>query len=169
MRVAPFRIDHDDIEHELPWRLMQNGPVTLYRRTEYFQADLVELRERGFVVRYFDCRSWATEPDLHDALRVGLGMPDYTGHNFDALADSLSDIDVPEESGLFVSLDHVTEAPRSDLLLHVLARASRRWLLFGRIFGVVARTDDPNYDAPVVGAMRPMWNGREWADSARAG
>jgi len=34
------------------------------------------------------------------------------------------------------ALDHVTEAPRSDLLLDVLAGASRSWLLFGRISGV---------------------------------
>lgn len=117
----------------------------------------------------FDCRAWPDEFALHEELRVGLGMPDYTGHSFDALNDSLSEIDVPEESGVMVALDNVTDAPRADVLLDVLAGASRWWLLFGRIFGVLARTDDPNYAPPRVGGMRPAWNGREWLDANRAG
>jgi len=156
--MAPFRLDHDELEHGLPWRLMQNSPVTLYHRREYFDEDMRELREVGYVVPYFDCASWKTEDDLHDALRVGLGMPDYTGHNFGALADSLADIKVPEASGMMVALDNLGHAPRSDVLLDLLADASRRWLLFGRIFGVIARTDDSAYQPPTVGRMRPEWN-----------
>jgi RNAse (barnase) inhibitor barstar len=165
--VAPFRLNRDEYEHDLPWRLMQNGPVTLYRRREYFEEDIGALRERGFVVRSFDCREWTDEFALHEALRVGLGMPGYTGHNFDALSDSLSEIEVPEESGMMVALDNVTDAPRADVLLDVLASTSRWWLLFGRIFGVLARTDNPDYGPPIVGAMRPDWNGREWLDANR--
>ena len=165
--MAPFRLNHDEVEHPLPWRLMQNGPITLYRRPELFEEDQRELRELGFVVAYFDCASWATEDDLHDALRLGLGMPDYTGRNFDALADSLADIDVPETSGLMVALDGIGRAPRSEVLLDVLAEASRWWLLFGRIFGVIARTDDPAYEPPLVGATRPQWNGREGLRQSR--
>lgn len=79
-------------------------------RREYFDEDMRELREVGYVVPYFDCASWKTEDDLHDALRVGLGMPDYTGHNFGALADSLADIKVPEASGMMVALDNLGHA-----------------------------------------------------------
>lgn len=117
--MAPFRPNRDEYEHDLPWRLMQNGPVTLYWRREYFAEDIGALRERGFVVPLFDCRAWPDEFALHEELRVGLGMPDYTGHSFDALNDSLSEIDVPEESGVMVALDNVTDAPRADVLLDV--------------------------------------------------
>jgi hypothetical protein len=51
--MAPFRPNRDEYEHDLPWRLMQNGPVTLYRRREYFAEDISALRERGFVVPSF--------------------------------------------------------------------------------------------------------------------
>ena len=165
--MAPFRLNRDEYEHDLPWRLLQNGPVTLYWRKSYFNEDIGALRERGFVVRSFDCREWADEFALHEALRVGLQMPAYTGHNFDALADSLSEIEVPEESCVMVALDNVTDAPRVDVLLDVLAHASRGWLLFGRLFGVLARTDDADFEPPVIGAMRPTWNGREWLNANR--
>ncbi len=165
--MAPFRLNRDELEHDLPWRLMQNGPVTLYWRREYFEEDIGALRKRGFIVPSFNCREWADEFTLHEALRIGLGMPDYTGHSFDALNDSLSEIEVPEESGVMLALDNVTDAPRADVLLQVLADASRWWLLFGRIFGVLGRTDNPRYEPPEVGAMRPAWNGREWLNTNR--
>lgn len=165
--VAPFRLNRDELEHGLPWRLMQNGPVTLYWRRVYFEEDIGALRERGYVVPSFDCREWPDEVALHEAPRVALGMPSYTGHNFDALNDSLSEIEVPEESGVMVALDNVTDAPCADVLLQVLADASRWWLLFGRIFGVLARTDDGDYEPPLVGAMRPGWNAREWLKANR--
>jgi hypothetical protein len=100
-------------------------------------------------------------------LKAGLRLPAHTGLNFDALADSLTDIDVPRDSGLMVALDNFTEANRGDVLLDVLARGSRWWLLFGRIFGVLVRTDDATYDGPVVGGTPLNWNGREWLNADR--
>lgn len=29
------------------------------------------------------------------------------------------------------------------------------------------RTDDPGYEGPVIGAMRPNWNQREWPNRNR--
>jgi hypothetical protein len=66
--MAPFQLNRDELQHDLPWRLMQNSPVTLYCRRDYFEED---------------------ESALHEALRLGLGFPHHTGHNFDALNDSL--------------------------------------------------------------------------------
>jgi RNAse (barnase) inhibitor barstar len=166
--MAAFRLDHDELRHELPWRLMQNGPVTKYLSRDIFAADLDELEKRGYRVARFDCSSWNSEDDLHADLKRGLSLPDYTGANYDALEDSLADIDVPESGGLTVALDNFTEANRSDVLLDVLAHASRWWLLFGRIFAVATRTDDARYEGPVVGGTRPHWSGNEWLNADRA-
>ncbi len=101
-------------------------------------------------------------------LKSGLAMPDYTGLGFDALNDSLSEIHVSDESGVIVALDNFTEEHRGDILLKVLADAPRYWLLFGRLFGVILRTNDARYEGPMVGAMPCMWNGREWLLTSRA-
>jgi hypothetical protein len=63
----------------------------------------------------------------------------------------LTDIGVPETSGVLVALDNFSEAHRGDVLLSVLAAASWWWLLFGRVFCVVLRTDDNQYVGPLVG------------------
>lgn len=162
--MAPFRLRHDELQHELPWRLMQNGPVTKYWRREYFEEDLAELIGREYWVPRFDCSKWHSEREMHDALRTGLRLPDHTSHNFDALSYSLTDAPVPDRSGLMLALDNFTDANRSDTLLDVLAGASRWWLLFGRILGALLRTDDATYDGGKVGATPLNWNVREQGD-----
>ncbi len=108
-----------------------------------------------YSVARFDCSSWASEAELCADFKAGLHMPDYTGLGFDAINDSLSEIDVPDDTGLMVALDNFSEAHRADVLLDVLANASRRWLLFGRIFGVLIRTDDERYHGPLLAARLP--------------
>jgi RNAse (barnase) inhibitor barstar len=125
------------------------------------------MRAHGYRVTRFDCARWRSEEDLHAALKEGLELPAYTGSGFDALADSLTDIEVPEGSGVLVALDNFSDAHGGDVLLEVLASASWWWLLFGRVFCVVLRTDDPQYEGPVVGGAPPRWNGREWLDAHR--
>lgn len=165
--MTPFRLGHDEFQHELPWLLMRNGPVTKYWQCDVFEQDIEEMLARHFDVRRFDCAQWHSEDDMHAALKVGLVLPAYTGSGFDAFADSLTDIEVPQATGVLVALDNFSEAHRGDLLLKVLASASRWWLLIGRVFCVVLRTDDPRYEGPRVGGARPMWNGREWLDAKR--
>lgn len=101
--MAPFRLGHDELQHELPWLLMRNGPVTKYWRRDVFEQDLDGMLARGYRVRRFDCSRWRSEDDLHSTLKAGLELPAYTGSGFDALADSLTDIEVPEESGVLAT------------------------------------------------------------------
>ena len=63
--MAPFRLGHDEYQHELPWRLMLNGPVTKYWRRDGFEEDIAEMQQRGFRVARFDCGSWSDE-DMRD-------------------------------------------------------------------------------------------------------
>ena len=166
--MAPFRLDHDELRHELPWLLMQNGPVTKYWRRDGFEEDIAEVQTRGFRVVRFDVSSWADEDAMYSELRDSLGLPDYMGMGFDSLADALTDLDVPEEGGVVVALDSFTETARTDTLLEVLARASRWWLLFGRVFAILLRTDDPGYLGPTsLGATQAQWNRREWLTAKR--
>ena len=165
--MAPFRRGHDELQHELPWRLMFNGPVTKYWRRAIFDEDLAELRARGFVLQRFDCSRWESEGAMFDELKAGLDLPAYTGSGLMALADSVSDIEIPDASGVVVALDNFNDVSWADALLDVLAGASRYWLLFGRILIVVLRTDDASYVGPRVSCTVPQWNGREWLNARR--
>jgi RNAse (barnase) inhibitor barstar len=167
--MAPFRLGHDEYQHELPWRLMQNGPVTMYWRREVLDADVAELGRHGFVACRFNCGSWESDESMHAELRSGLGLPDYTGANFNALADSLTDMEVPESGGFAIVLDDFNGSlQRDDDLIHVIAEASRWLLLFGRLVVILLRTDDVRYEGPRdLGATRASWNPREYTPADR--
>lgn len=105
-------------------------------------------------------------------LREVLEFPDYYGANTAAPDDCLTDADVtdvPEAGGLAIVLDNFSGSEeRNEYLLGVLAGASRWWLLFGRIFVVLLRTDDAHYEGPPdLGATHAQWNGREWLNASR--
>lgn len=157
--MAPFRHRHDELQHELPWLLMQNGPVTKYWRREYFEEDIAELLRRDYWVPRFDCSSWRNEREMHKVLKAGLRLGDYIGDNLQALEESVEYAPIPDHSGLMVALDNFTDA--NHRLLDTLAYASRWSLLFGRILGVLLRTDDAAYEGKSVGAESLNWNRRE--------
>lgn len=170
--MAPFRLDHDEYEHELPWRLMQNGPVTKYWRREALDEDVDALEGWGFTIRRLDCASWTNDNKMHQALREVFELPDYYGANLDALDDCLQDadvVDVPEAGGLAVVLDNFSGSEeRNEQLLRLLADTSRWWLLFGRLVVVLLRTDDARYEGPRdLGVTPARWNDREWLDASR--
>jgi hypothetical protein len=106
--VALFRLGHDEYQHELPWLLMRNGPVTKYWRRDEFEEDIAEMASRGFRVAHFDADSWADEDEMYRELRERLGLPASMGMNFDALASGES----LRNSKLYGSL--MTSRTRSD-------------------------------------------------------
>jgi RNAse (barnase) inhibitor barstar len=106
---------------------------------------------------------------MHHEFKREFGFPDQYVENLYSLADRLSDVDIPDESGTVVALEHfdnVTAEP--EILLDVLARCSRNWMLFGRRFIVLVQTSDPDYRGPLDLAATPaQWNGREWMTASR--
>ena len=110
---------------------------------------------------------------MHQSLAGSLGFPDYYGHNLDAFSDSLSDLEIPMESGLalvFRRFDAVAKRmPRvAATVLDIAEHASRRHLLFGQRLLVLVQTDDPQLELGPLGAHTVNWNAREWLLASRA-
>ena len=167
--MASFRLNHDELQHELEWRLLQPGPITMYVRPEYLDEDVAELSAKGYRVHRLRCSQWKSASAMWQELADELEL-EHTPSNFNALDDLLEDIDVPDVGGVAIVLDDFQALRHSpDVLLEVLARSSRWWLLFGRRLIVLLRTDDPDFVPPAVGATTPEWNGREWFTAAREG
>jgi len=164
--VAPF--DPDAVADELPWLLMESGPVTKYWRRDGFEEDIAELQELGFRVARFDVSSWVDKDAMFTELCCSLRLDHVPGMGFDWLDDTLRSLDVPDEGGLVVALDNFTESAGTNTLLRVFADASRWWLLFGRVFAIALRTDDSDYEGPAdLGVTRAHWNYREQLDARR--
>ncbi|MDB6121068.1 MAG: barnase inhibitor [Pedosphaera sp.] len=157
----------------LDWRLLQNGSITLYWRTEFLEEDLQWLKGRGYRIDAFDCAKWEDETQLHRAFAESLQFPEYYGHNLDALNDCLSDLEIPESSGrvlIFQRFDMVaSKMPYvAGAVLNILAGNARGFLLFGRRLIILIQSDDPKISFGPVGAQPVLWNSREWLNKDRS-
>jgi RNAse (barnase) inhibitor barstar len=139
------------------WLLLQDSPVHHYD-SEQLERDLAWLRQARYVIDEFDCASWQSEADFHDAMKEQLRFPDYYGRNINGFIECLGDLRVPQDSGRALVFCHYDTfmshdswlAPR---VLNYLVHASWYHLLFGERFVALIHTDDPNFTFESVGAF----------------
>jgi Barstar (barnase inhibitor) len=167
----------------LDWHLLQNGGVTLYFRPAVLNEDLDWLRNNHYELYQFQCESWLSNSALHEDFKTTLRLPDYYGHNFDALDDCLGDVDlgVPEDGGAAIVLhrfDVYSTSPAggrsgrsgrtdAEIVLDCLATGSRRQLLYGRRLLILVQSDDPKMRFERLGCISSIWNPREWLNKKR--
>ena len=169
--MASFPKDAEQFR-QLDWTLLQNGAITLYRRPQLLEADVEWLRDHHYRVVRFDCSTWLSESEMHDALSSVLEFPEYYGRNLAALNDCLSDLEVPFESGRVLVLNRYDYfAAKSSYaawaVLDIMESNSRYLLLFGLRLIVLVQSDDPRISFDPVGGRPVMWNGREWLNENR--
>ena len=171
----------EENNHTLDWEILRDGGISLYRRSDYLQLDIDWLVEHGYKVYSFDCSSWLSENVMHDQLASLLSFPSYYGKNFNALDECLTDdLIVPDEGGTIFLLDRFdvfakrSEAERrpmgraeAEILLDLIARASRHFLLTGRRLIALIRSDDPLLHFEGLGSVHTSWNRREWLNKDR--
>ena len=161
-----------ELLHPLDWTLLQNGAITLYRRPRLLEEDVEWLRGHHYRVDRFDCSTWFSESEMHEALSSGLEFPDYYGRNINALNDCISEIEIPLEGGRVLVLNRYDyfAAKFPDLawsVLDVMESNARRLLLFGLRLIVLVQSDDPGISFDPVGGRPVKWNSREWLDKSR--
>jgi len=160
------------------FRLIMNGPVTLYWRPEILTATTDRLAGHGYHLVSLDASGWATPAQFHHDVAAALDFPDYYGRNLDALNDCLGDVvdraygwpaDAAGLALVFWHYDHLA-ASAPDLaqaVLDIIANQSRAALVFGRRLLCLVHSDDATIRFQPVGARPVNWNDAEWSDQKR--
>ena len=159
--------------NRLDWRLLQNGFINLYWRTNSLDEDVQKLEELGYKIVRFDCSLWKTmhecAHDFNSKLKI-----QWQGNSLDALNDFLADIEISFESGLvlvFSKYDLLKkiepQASWSWDILDILASNGRRHLLFGKRLLCMVQVDESTLAFQPVGAQAVNWNPREWLNKNR--
>jgi RNAse (barnase) inhibitor barstar len=153
-------------------RLLGLSPVTLYFKRPTLEADVSWFQANRYRVLPLRASVCSSPEALLVALAELLAFPDYFGRNLDAFNDCLGDVDVPEKGGLLLVLDEfapfAAAFPReAHAILDICAHQSRRFLLSGRRFLVIAQSDDPGLTFEPVGASPVVWNPKEWLNASR--
>ena len=166
--------------NRLDWKILRDGSITLYWRRELFDEDLDWFRQQHYQVFSFDCERWASTEEMHADFQRTLSFPAYYGRNLDAFNDCLGDLPVPDTGGMAVALTRfdayakgpgatpiASGRPEAEIVLDLLARASRHFLLTGRRFVTLVQTDDPRTRFDSLGCVSAHWNQREWLNKNR--
>ena len=153
----------------LDWSILQNGPISLYWKTQVLENDLSWFKEEKYTLVDFDCSTWVDDNEMHKQLKQNLNFPDYYGENFDALNDCLSDIEI-FDTGQIIIFRHFDKFDKklANILLDVFATNSRRQILLGNRIIVLIQVDNSNYQIDPVGATPVIWNAAEWLIEKRS-
>jgi hypothetical protein len=170
----------DISENRLDWKILRDGGISLYWRREFLEQDIVWFSQQSYQVFRFDCGLWVSREEMHTDFLRTLNFPAYYGRNLDALSDCLGDLPVPSTSGTALALirfdaylkgagAHRVAAGRreAEMVLDVLAEASRRFLLTAKRFLVLVQTDDTRIQIDNLGCISAQWNWREWQNKNR--
>ena len=162
------------------WTILRDGGVALYWRPEVLNQDINWLQSNEYNVIEFDAGRWITEEQMHDSLRSALSFPYYYGKNLNALNDCMcSDLVIPDSGGIalvfhhydhFAQIDPARDSNQktlADLVLHILARAVRYHMLFGRRLLILVQSDDPKIRFDNLAGISADWNPREWLNQNR--
>jgi len=169
----------EQTKEALDWVTLRDGGIALYWRREYLDEDLEWFRQQNYQLFIFNCEKW-TPGGMHADFARTLSFPSYYGSNLDALHDCLEDLSVPERGGTVIVLNRFdafrngrgatllpSGRPEAEIVLDLLARASRHFLLRSRRFLTLVQSDDPCIQFDGLGGIAAIWNGREWQNKSR--
>jgi hypothetical protein len=170
------------LNHDVDFRLIMNGFITLFWRAAILGDTTRWLREHGYEVKEFDAAEWKNEQQAYLSVGRALDFPDYYhGRNANALEDCMRDVVAGDygwpdgATGLVLVLLHYDSfagtCPRAaQVLLDIFADRGRSASLFGRRFFCLVQSDDSQIRFAPVGATSVGWNDAEsLASKRRAG
>jgi len=161
-------------EERLDWRLMQNGAVTLFYRTDLFDDAIEWLRAHAYVVHVIDA---STINSFTDEMTVALRFQEQFGFspwngNLNALNDAFRYLSGGETTGVvfcFKEYDRLATADGhfAHAVLDILESNSRDHALLGQRLFALVQSDDPAIEFHGLGARSASWNNKEWLLGSR--
>ena len=151
----------------LDYGLLKNSPVTLYLNEEILREDVAWLEAHEYAVRTLDAGRWNNEGDMHEAFATTLGFPEGYGNNLDALHDSLSCIDIPQQGGTVLVLREYSRFAElhpsaAQSVLDIIASVAHRYLLTGQRLLALVHSTAPDITFEPVGASPVCLNPKEY-------
>ena len=176
----PFFSNTPDDWQRLDWLILRDGGIHLYWRREYLTEDTKWFANHDYDVFELACQTWESQDDMFSDFARVLRLPDYFGRNFDALDECTADLPLTENRGAVVVRSRFDayaagtgSAPmqrlknEAEVVLDIIASASRFHLLNGNRLLALVQTDDPELRFGALGGSNPQWNRREWLSAKR--
>ena len=177
--MPSFNNTSDDWQR-LDWQILRDGGIQLYWRREYLLADTEWFVKHDYEVFDFACNTWTLQDAMFSDFARVLRLPDYFGRNFDALDDCMTDLPFTENRGALIVLNRFDAyaaaagsvlmdrlSTEAEVVLDIIASASRFHILNGNRLVALVQTDDPQLRFGTLSGKSPQWNHREWLNASR--
>jgi Barstar (barnase inhibitor) len=177
--MPSFNNTPDDWQR-LDWQILRDGGIQLYWRREYLVEDVQWFAKHDYEVFEFACDTWKSQDDMFSDFARVLRLPDYFGRNLDALDDCITDLPLTGNHGALIVLKRFDAyaagagstpmnrlSTEAEVVLDIIASASRFYLLNGNRLVALVQTNDPQLRFGLLGGKMPQWNHREWLNENR--
>lgn len=146
----------DIYANNIDFQIARQGRPLVIENDEHFTATATWLRDKGYRLVIFDANQWRSAADMHRALALALGFPDYYGNNLDAFEECLGEVAEHEygwegdETGLvlvFTSMKPFRKLDKraAETLLEIVTERCSYAALFGnRLLALVSETPLPS-------------------------
>jgi len=144
----------------------------MYHRLDLLSCDVQWLVDNHYLVYMLSATDWHNKDMALRAIYEALNLRRWPDYNLDGFNDDLSDLVIPDESGVVVVLQRfdafaVKQSQAAQALLDIFADNARTFMLFGKRLIILIQTDDPHLKFDPVGAISPDWNRGEWLHARR--
>lgn len=151
--------------------ILKYGSICKYYKNSILDEDVNWFIDNRFDVYDINTKNW-NKKNFHKEIKLNLNFPDYYGENMDAFNDCLTDMNNPRYKGVIIVFRRYDEFLNNDrnsaeLILDIIARQSRIWLLNGQKLISLIQSNDPNLVLSKLGGVSPSWNSSEWFNSDR--